>query len=373
MRFFPPPVAGRPVTERPATGRPTTDRPGAATEDLDACVRMLEAEGVRAGFDLAFRRFSRSMDMLLPDPRALAYRGDLQWLGKIRGAARARYRDERLDLSGCGEKVRTLVAGAVAADGIEVLVKEVRLFSPEFEEKLDALGTDAAKASEMEHAIRHEINVRVEENPALYQSLREKLEAIIEERRLERLDAARQLSLLDGLREEMKGERTLARAAGLGARGFAIYGLLERCLPERQRLEGDLPERSLPQPQRLEGRLPERRVSERQRLEGDLPGRNLSQPQPQQPMAVGEEAAPYDATACNARGRAPASLADLASLIDQEVAPFTELVDWWQKDDVQRRMRSRIKRRLRAARVDADAVESLAADIVDLARVRAGR
>ena len=84
MRFFPPPVAGRPVAERPAT-----DRPGAATEDLDACVRMLEAEDVRAGFDLAFRRFSRSMDMLLPDPRALAYRGDLQWLGKIRGAARA--------------------------------------------------------------------------------------------------------------------------------------------------------------------------------------------------------------------------------------------------------------------------------------------
>ena len=388
MRFFPPPVAGRPVAGRPAaerpvtdrpvtdrstTDRPTTDRLGAATEDLDACVRMLEAEDVRAGFDLAFRRFSRSMDMLLPDPRALAYRGDLQWLGKIRGAARARYRDERLDLSGCGEKVRTLVAGAVAADGIEILIKEVRLFSPEFEEKLDALGTDDAKASEMEHAIRHEINVRVEENPALYQSLREKLEAIIEERRLERLDAARQLSLLDGLREEMKGERTLARAVGLGARGFAIYGLLERRLPERQRLEEDLPERSLPQPQRLEGRLPERSGPERQRLEGDLPGRNLSQPQPQQPMAVGEEAATYDATACNARDRAPASLADLASLIDREVAPFTELVDWWQKDDVQRRMRSRIKRRLRAARVDADAVESLAADIVDLARVRAGR
>ena len=208
-------MTDRPVTDRSTTDRPTTDRLGAATEDLDACVRMLEAEDVRAGFDLAFRRFSRSMDMLLPDPRALAYRGDLQWLGKIRGAARARYRDERLDLSGCGEKVRRLVAGAVAADGIEILVEEVRLFSPEFEEKLDALGTDDAKASEMEHAIRHEINVRVEENPALYQSLREKLEAIIEERRLERrlerLDAARQLSLLDGLREEMKGEQTLAR------------------------------------------------------------------------------------------------------------------------------------------------------------------
>ena len=309
MRFFLPPVKDRPVT----------DRPVADTNDLDACVRMLEPEDVRAGFDLAFRRFSRSMDMLLPDPRALAYRADLQRLGKIRGAARARYRDDRLDLSGCGEKVRTLIAGAVAADGVEILVKEVRLFSPEFEEKIDALATDDAKASEMEHAIRHEINVRVEENPAFYRSLRERLEEIVEERRRQRLDAARQLSLLNHLCKELKGEQTLAQDLGLDARGFAIYGLLE-----------------------------------------------LRRPTPVRDDAVREDGAVYDA-ACNVANR------DLASLIDDEVAPFTELVDWWQKDDLQRQMRSRIKRRLRAGGVAADAVESLAADIVDLARVRSDR
>ena len=279
-------------------------------EDLNACVRVLESEDVRAAFDLAFRRFSQSMDMLLPDPRALACNADLRWLGKIRGAARARYRDDRLDLSGCGEKVRKLIADAVAADGVRILVKEVRLFSPEFEEKVEALRTDDAKASEMEHAIRHEISVRLEENPAFYRSLRERLEAIIEERRQERLDAARQLSLLNSLREEMKDEQIRARDIGLDARGFAIYGLLER----------------------------------------------------QRPMPVREDAASYDV-----------ANRDLASLIDEEVTPFTELVDWWQKDDLQRRMRSRIKRRLRAGGVEADAVESLAADIVDLAKVRTDR
>ena len=278
--------------------------------DLNACVLVLEPEDVRAAFDLAFRRFSQSMDMLLPDRRALAYHADLRWLGKIRGAARARYRDDRLDLSGCGEKVRKLIADAVVADGVQILVKEVQLFSPEFEEKVEALRTDEAKASEMEHAIRHEISVRLEENPAFYQSLRERLEAIIEERRQERLDAARQLSLLNSLREELKGEQTRAQDIGLDSRGFAIYGLLEE----------------------------------------------------QRPMPVREDAAPY-----NAANR------DLASLIDEEVAPFTELVDWWQKDDLQRQMRSKIKRQLRASGVEADAVESLAADIVDLAKVRTDR
>ena len=275
--------------------------------DLDACVRVLEPEDVRAAFDLAFRRFSQSMDMLLPDQRALAYNADLRWLGKIRGTARARYRDDRLDLSGCGEKVRKLIADAVAADGIQILVKEVQLFSPEFDERVDALRTDDAKASEMEHAIRHEINVRVEENPVFYQSLRERLEEIIEQRRQERLDAAEQLSLLNSLRDELQGEQVHARDIGLDARGFAIYGLLEQ----------------------------------------------------RRPMAARGEAAVH-----NVANR------DLASLIDDEIAPFTELVDWWQKEDVQRQMRSKIKRQLRASGMATDAIESLAADIVDLAKVR---
>ena len=80
----------------------------------------------------------------------------------------------------------------------------------------------------MEHAIRHEINVRVEENPAFYQSLRQRLEEIIEQRRLERLDDAQQLSLLNSLREELKGEQTQAQDIGLDGRGFAIYGLLQQ-------------------------------------------------------------------------------------------------------------------------------------------------
>ena len=83
----------------------------------------------------------------------------------------------------------------------------------------------------MEHAIRHEINVRVEENPVFYQSLRERLEEIIAKRRQERMDAAEQLSLLSSLRDDLKDEQTRAQDIGLDARGFAIYGLLERQRP----------------------------------------------------------------------------------------------------------------------------------------------
>jgi len=50
--------------------------------------------------------------------------------------------------------VRQLIEEAVIAEGIQILVKQVSLFTPEFEEKLKALKSDEARASEMEHAVK---------------------------------------------------------------------------------------------------------------------------------------------------------------------------------------------------------------------------
>ncbi len=302
--------------------------------DLDACIRMLEPEDVRAEFDLAFRRFSRSMDILLPDPRALRYRGDLLWLGKVRRAAQARYRDSGLDLKGCGEKVRQLIDGAVVADGIEILVKEVQIFSAEFDEKIEALKTDRAKASEMEHAIRHEINLLVDENPDYYQSLRERLEAIIKERREERIEAAQQLALLKGLREDLRGERAQAQNIGLNALAFAIYGLLQRHRLPRQVGES-----------RAQYRIGESNA-DRPSSSSDVPG-----------SAAADDVA----------------MREVASQIDDAIAPFTDVVDWQQRDEQQRLMRQAIKRCFRGSVYDVDtAIEELAVEIVELAKMRTG-
>jgi type I restriction enzyme R subunit len=280
--------------------------------DLDACVAVLEPEDVRATFDQAFRAFSASLDMVLPDPAGLAYLPDLKWLGKVRQAARARFRDPQLDVSDCGAKVRRLIEDAIVADGVEVLVREVSLFDRgQFEEKLDAIASPDAKASEMEHAIRHEIHVRLEENPAFYQSLRERLERLIADRQAKRIDAARQLELLKSLTEEVRNEARAAQDLGLKDIAFAIYGLLEKELPV--------------------------------------------------PVA-GERAAAY-----------AASRKELATLIDEAIAPSAEIPAWTEKADIQREMRQAIKRQLRAAQVDEEKLDSLTATIVDVAKARRGR
>jgi type I restriction enzyme, R subunit len=279
--------------------------------DLNECVNVLKPEDVRAQFDEAFLAYSESLDMLLPDPKALPYVDDMRWLGKIRAAAKARFHDPALDISDCGAKVRKLIEEVVVAEGIQLLVKEVSIFNKEFEEKVAALKTPEARASEMEHALRHEIHVRLEENPAFYSSLRERLEKIIEDRKQKRIDAAKQLELYKRLVDEVRDEAGAARRMGLTDFAFAIYGVLDTVV---------LPRAAEPGPE-------------------------------------------YDA-----------ARKDLASLIQEAIEPSTTLVDWASKEDVQREMRQRIKKQLRVAKhVDTSKIEATTARIMDLAKVRRGR
>ncbi|MCC7541183.1 MAG: type I restriction endonuclease subunit R [Deltaproteobacteria bacterium] len=278
-------------------------------KDLDACLRVIEPEDVRAEFDEAFRRFSASLDMLLPDTRALPYVEDARWLGKIRQAARARFRDETLDVSDCGAKVRKLIEDAIVADGIQILVKEVSIFSKAFDEKVDALKTPEAKASEMEHGLRKAIHVNLGDDPVFYASLRQRLEQIIEDRKQKRIDAAKQLELLDALVKEMRGRAKAAEDVGMTPVAYAIYGIITTT--------------------------------------------GIAEPVPR-----------YQ--------RIDESKKELATLLEETVEPETTIIDWIHKDDVHREMRKKLKRLLRASGYEPDRVETLAGQLVDLLKVRKG-
>ena len=195
--------------------------------NLEECVLVLEPDDVRAEFDAAFKSFAKSLDMLLPDPRALPYRQDLIWLGKIRGTAQTRFEGKPPDIGDCGAKVRKLIEEAVIAEGIQILVKEVSIFSSDFDDKVNQLRSPESQASEMEHALKHEIHVHMDENPAFYGSLLEKLEKLIEARQKHRMEAAKRLELLKGMLREIRSVSNVAAEAGMDEFAHAVYGLLE--------------------------------------------------------------------------------------------------------------------------------------------------
>lgn len=195
--------------------------------DLEACVLALKDEAVRANFKRDFKAFSKSMDIVMPNPLADPYREDLQRLGQIYKAARNRYRDDRLNVSGVGDKVKRLIDKHIRAADIRILNEPVSILDKEkFDEVIAERSSEEAKASEMEHAIRNEISVKLEENPVFYQSLRDRLEDIIQQVKQERLEFAQAVEEMREIITEIRGVKSKAEKLGLDERELALYELL---------------------------------------------------------------------------------------------------------------------------------------------------
>ena len=160
----------------------------------------------------------------MPDAAANPFLADLKSLGKVVIGCRNRYRDEQLDIVGCGEKVRDLIEEHVRATGVDPRVPPTKLFDVEFEQVLAAQTNDRAKASEVENAIKAHIKVKLDEDPEYYQSLSLRLQEIIQkcENRWEEL--VQQLLLFrDGMEQEKTDQST---ALGLTDEEGAFYRVL---------------------------------------------------------------------------------------------------------------------------------------------------
>ena len=203
------------------------DRLRGKPEDiLQRCMEILRPEDVRADFDAAFQNLARSMDFLMPDPVVAPYLDDFKFLGAVREGAKNLYRDERLSLVLCSQKVEALINAHIAETGIEQLLEPINITAPDFREKLEMKGSPKAKASHVEYAIRQTIEEKIATDPAFYGSLKERLEKVIEEDRKERQDEAKLLLDRMEFANQDKRREAYAKSIGLEDLGeFALYGL----------------------------------------------------------------------------------------------------------------------------------------------------
>ena len=147
---------------------------------LEKAVRCMEDLAQRANFEVYLKKFLQSMDIILPNAEAFPYRIPAKRFGFLLVKIKERYKDDSLSISGAGEKVRKLIDEHLISLGINPQIPPVELLSPNFVKQLDKNTTPQAKASEMEHAIRKHCKVHFDEDPVLYETLSEKLEALIQ-------------------------------------------------------------------------------------------------------------------------------------------------------------------------------------------------
>ncbi|MGE4126273.1 MAG: type I restriction endonuclease subunit R [Pusillimonas sp.] len=203
-------------------------------QDIDDYVLHLKDEEVRQQFDLAFKRFAKQMDVVLPDAAAQPFLADLRLWGKVQHAARNRYHDAGLNLHDAGAKVRKLVDEHIISTGVDPKIPPVDLMDANFKTAVEQIKSPESRASEIESAIKHHITVNLDEDPEYYKSLSLRLRDIIEktngkwEQQLELL-----LHMVGTIEADHK---KAADDLGLNPTEYAFYNIL---MAEVTQLTGD--------------------------------------------------------------------------------------------------------------------------------------
>ncbi|MBL9027441.1 MAG: type I restriction endonuclease subunit R [Myxococcales bacterium] len=183
-------------------------------KDAEAAVEALADERLRAEFSVKLKQFLATLDLVLPRPEALPFVPDAERFGEIYIRARNRYRDglPQLDKS-VGRKVQALIDEHVVSLGIDPRIPPIAITDAKFGEQVGRQVSDRAKASEMEHAVRHHIRKKLDEDPVHYQRLSERLEEILKKfgENWEQLA----LALKDFVDEVKKGRTTEETQTGL--------------------------------------------------------------------------------------------------------------------------------------------------------------
>jgi type I restriction enzyme R subunit len=185
-------------------------------DNMEECMEVLENEKTRIEFNKAYKEFASYMDMVMPDPKANPYKSDLKMLGDIYTRAKNLYRDDSMNLSGAGEKVKEIIQENISSQGIEVINDEPVsvLNDEEFKKKLNAQRSDKAKAQEIEQGVKQALSVKMDEDPQYYGSLQEKVEEIIEEYKQQRIEEKEYIEKMKQVSREIRNRKKKAKSMG---------------------------------------------------------------------------------------------------------------------------------------------------------------
>ena len=149
--------------------------------DHDAFFDLFYDEDLRFDYMLAFKELTKCLNLVFPARQALDYMADYQALTAINVMAAKHFRDERLSMKGIPPKLRGITDDYLKSKGIEVKIEPISILDADFQKQVDKRSRTKTKAAEVEHAIRHHLDVELDDDPELQASFAEALAVIFKE------------------------------------------------------------------------------------------------------------------------------------------------------------------------------------------------
>jgi type I restriction enzyme, R subunit len=148
--------------------------------DADAFFDIFYDEDLRFEFMSLFKKFTKNLNLVFPAKEALNYMGDFQSLVAINEMAAKHFRDGRLSMKGIPPKLRGITDAFLESRGIDVKVEPISILDEDFQKEVKKHDRTKTKAAEIEHAIRHHLDVELNDDPELQASFAEALRKIFE-------------------------------------------------------------------------------------------------------------------------------------------------------------------------------------------------
>lgn len=148
-------------------------------DDHDAFFDLFYDEDIRFDFLSAFKEFTRSLNLVFPAKEALYFMPDYQRLCEINVLASKHLRDARLSMKGIPAKLRGITDAYLESKGIQVKIAPISILDQDFESHVGQRKRSKTKAAEVEHAIRHHLDVELDDDPDLQASFAEALKNIL--------------------------------------------------------------------------------------------------------------------------------------------------------------------------------------------------
>jgi type I restriction enzyme R subunit len=148
--------------------------------DSDAFFDVFYDEDIRFEYIKLYNKLTSCFNNVLPRKEALDFFNDWKAFTEINALANKHFRDGRFSMKGIPPKLRAIADEYLISKGIEQQVAPISIIADDFFDKVKTKKRTKTKAAEVEHAIRHFIDLNIDEDPELFASFAKALEEILQ-------------------------------------------------------------------------------------------------------------------------------------------------------------------------------------------------
>ncbi len=203
---------------------------------IDAAIRYLDPIDKKDTFKQLLKQFNKSINIVLPDKRAMAYEKDFKLYNEIN--LRSRDETDQVYISEAeSQMLLALINKHLQASGIEHLLEEpVSILDRErFQQEIEGY-SEQTKELKMRNKLKHTIRVGLHKNPDFYRPLAERLEQLLKQREEQQITGTQLILAFVNLTDTISKEEHIAVELGFDTEGKrAVFGSMKALLGAEQK------------------------------------------------------------------------------------------------------------------------------------------